>query len=255
MLDRDQLRAQLHALYQRGPVERAILEILSERKKDRSQTAIKTLVNALRQRGVNVTRHLVVQSVKGIADTGAGRFVKGTHGHETRIEWIVPVTEVGRLVAEGLGSSAAEETPGTAVAKLRAQREVLLRGLALGGRISRSLLMGLDDQERLLRAEGEGNLNTLRRCLDPRSPHRRLLAVEDLAKVLSDADVLNTLTEADLDDWPEGVLEACEGAPPAVVASLAHALRVLIYAAATPPTAKLKLVRSPGDDGKTGDPG
>jgi len=253
MVEQDQLRAQLHALYQRGPVERGILDILSRREKDRRQTTVTTFVNELLKCGVRVPRQRVVQAVKDLAATGLGRYLKGVHGYPTRIEWIVPVTEVGRLVAQGLTGKKTEKTPGMTTAELRAQRDALLHDLGHGKPISRSLLVGLDDQERLLVGGVEGDFYVVGRCLDPASVQRGLLAVEDLANALSESAVLGELSAADVLDWPEGILAACEDGAPAVVADLARALRALVYANATPPA--LRLVPAGSGEGETGDPG
>ena len=248
----DAIQARLLTLYRQGPVERGILDILSGRKKNRRQTTVTTFQNELPKHGVRVPRQRVVKATKALAATGVGRYRKGVHGYETRIEWIVPVTEVGRLIAHGLGADKADEAPETTAVELRAQRDALLHCPADGNRIARSLLQGLDDQERLLVGEREADLYVVDSCLDPAGAHRALLAVEDLATALSAADVVGEVYVGDVLAFPELVRQACHEAAPPVVARLAAALKGLVYASATPPA--LRLVRAAGGDGNGGDP-
>lgn len=246
MPEHDALQASLLTLYRRGPVERGILDILSRRKKNRRQTTVTTFQNELPKYGVRVPRQRVVKATKALADTGVGRYRKGVHGYATRIEWIVPVTEVGRLIADGLGANMADEANGMATADLRAQRDALLRALAEGNRVARSLLQGLDDQERLLVGEREADLYAADSCLDPAGAHRALLAVEDLAMALSAADVIGEVCARDVLAFPELVRQACHEAAAPVMARLGAALKALVYATATPPA--LRLVRAAGGD-------
>lgn len=253
MLEHDAIQARLLTLYRQGPVERGILDILSRRKKDRRQTTVTTFVNELPKHGIRASRQRVVEATKALAATGVGRYIKGVHKYPTRIEWIVPVTEVGRLVAQGLTGKETEKTPGMTVVELREQRDALLRGLADGNRVARSLLQGLDDQERLLVGEREGDLYAIAGCLGPAGAHRALLPVEDLATALSTADVVGEVSARDVLACPEVVREACHEAAAPVLARLAAALKGLVYASATPPA--LRLVQAAGSgEWETGDP-
>lgn len=88
--------SELKGLYSKDPAAKAILDSLAGRQKNMSETKLANLYYDL---GGKVTYPSILRVAKGLESIGAGKVMFGRRGGQTRIEWGVPLVNLGKLAA------------------------------------------------------------------------------------------------------------------------------------------------------------
>jgi hypothetical protein len=104
MLTTDQ-KQKLQDLYQKKDQYAKIFDILSNRKQNRSETPIDSIIADLSDSSLE-TRQLVIEFFRKLEETGAGRLMVGRKGRKTRFCWDegTTLTEVGSTASSPNGS-------------------------------------------------------------------------------------------------------------------------------------------------------
>jgi hypothetical protein len=88
--------AMLKSVYNDNRAAKAILNSFSGRQRNVSETKVNNLASEL----VDYSYWEVLEASRKIADTGAGKFIVGRRGSQSRVAWEVPIVNLGK-VAKG----------------------------------------------------------------------------------------------------------------------------------------------------------
>ncbi len=88
------MKSSLQGLAEESPGALRFLHSVASRERDRSVTAVRVIAQL-----ADVEYREALDLAKRFASFGCGRYVVGRRGEETRIEWFVPITQMGQAVA------------------------------------------------------------------------------------------------------------------------------------------------------------
>ncbi len=143
----------IRKLYASNPCAKAILDQFALRQQDRLEVSVDRLQQLLTSDGHEFPRPEIIEVLRALEATGAGKFVVGRKGHESRFARTVRLSELGRA-ARGEGTDgaldravqAAEPNPtGDPVNHRFVLRPGFVVGIALPGDLSASEATRLAD--------------------------------------------------------------------------------------------------------------
>jgi hypothetical protein len=107
-------------LYAANACARAILDQFASRQQDRAEVTVDRLLQLLAAEGHEISRRDIIGTLRKLQEIGAGAFVVGRKGQQSRFVRAVNLADLGKL-ARGGGETSAPRTaiasPATAAAK------------------------------------------------------------------------------------------------------------------------------------------
>lgn len=86
----------LGKLYMQNDVGKTLFDYFSKRHRRVKESKVKGLLSDLKTAKKEINRTELIQFFKELQKTGAGRFVTGRKGNESRFQWNPPLFEVGK---------------------------------------------------------------------------------------------------------------------------------------------------------------
>jgi len=86
----------LRELYSDSTVAQVILNYFATRQRNKNETTVDRLQQALEAEGKNISRREAVDFFKRLERLGCGKFLAGRRGRKSRFQWKVPSVSVGQ---------------------------------------------------------------------------------------------------------------------------------------------------------------
>lgn len=99
----------IRKLYASNPCAKAILDQFAARQQDRLEVSVDRLEQLLATDGLHFSRPEVIQVLRDLDSIGAGKFVVGRKGHESRFVRTVRLSDLGRAARDEGGDPGTEQ--------------------------------------------------------------------------------------------------------------------------------------------------